>query len=77
MRQIKLTLSGAPGNYIDVINSLISFVYKLHLSNPEHLVMLLAGPVSHTGIQYMDLSTVYFAHFSDVELPLRIVVTLS
>ena len=36
--------------------------------------MLLAGPVSHTGIQYidhdeilnnpLDLSTIYFAHFT-------------
>ena len=42
--------------------------------NPEHLVMLLVGPISHTGTQYMDfvktfnisldLSAVYFAHFS-------------
>ena len=49
--------------------------------------MLLAGPISHIGTQYMDLveifnislnpSTVYFAHFSDVELLLCIVVTLS
>ena len=42
--------------------------------NPEHLVMFLAGPVSHSIIQCMDFieifnlsldfSTVYFAHFS-------------
>ena len=40
--------------------------------------MLLAGPIFHTGAQYMDvvetfnisldLATIYFAHFS-VELP--------
>ena len=44
------------------------------LLNPEHLVVLLAGPISHTSTQYMDfveifnisldLSTIYFAHFS-------------
>ena len=43
-------------------------------SIPEHLVVLLAGPISHTSTQYililsifyisMDLSTNYFAHFS-------------
>ena len=41
--------------------------------NPEHLVMLLAGPVPHTSTQYidfvdfyisLDLSTIYFTHFS-------------
>ena len=41
--------------------------------NPEHLVVLLAGPFSHTSTQYMilsifyismDLSTNYFVHFS-------------
>ena len=42
--------------------------------NPEHLVVLLAGRISHTSIQYMDfvkifnivldLSTIYFSHFS-------------
>ena len=47
---------------------------RQHLHNPEHLVVLLAGPISRTSIQYMDfvemfnisldLSTIYFAHFS-------------
>ena len=42
--------------------------------NPEPLAVLLAGPLSHTSTQYMDfvkifnisldLSTIYFAHFS-------------
>ena len=50
--------------------------------SPKHLVMLLAGPISHTGIAYMnffeifnvslDLSTIYFP--PGVELPLYIVV---
>ena len=41
---------------------------------PKHLVVLLAGPISHTGTQLMDfveilkisldLSTIYFDHFS-------------
>ena len=40
----------------------------------EHLVVLLAGPISHTSTQYidfvgffyisLDFSTIYFAHFS-------------
>ena len=44
------------------------------LLNLEHLVVLLAGPISHTSIQYMDfvdifnvslnLSTIYFARLS-------------
>ena len=43
------------------------------LLNPEHLVVLLAGPIAHTSTQYtdfvgfyisVDLSTNYFAHFS-------------
>ena len=43
------------------------------LLNPEHLVVLLAGPISHTSTQYMDfveifnisldLSPIYFANF--------------
>ena len=47
---------------------------RWHLLNPEHLVVLLAGPISHSSTQYMDfgeifnisldLSTIYFAHFS-------------
>ena len=62
MRQTTLTQSGAPGG-------------------------LLAGPDSHTSKQYtdfvqifnvsLDLSTIYIAHFSDVELHLCIVVTPS
>ena len=48
--------------------------------------MLLAGPISNTGIQYLnfieifnfslDLSTAYFVHLVGAELPLCIVVTL-
>ena len=44
------------------------------LLNLEHLVVLLAAPISHTATQYidfieifnvsLDLSTIYFAHFS-------------
>ena len=44
------------------------------LLNPEHLGMLLAGLISYTSTQYidfveifnisLDLSTIYFAHFS-------------
>ena len=52
----------------------LGFVMQ-RLLNPEHLVMLLAGPISQTCIQYMDideifntvlnLSTIiYFSHFS-------------
>ena len=47
---------------------------RWRLLNPEHLVMFLAGPISHTSTQYMDfveifnisldLSTIYIAHFS-------------
>ena len=46
---------------------------RRRLLNPEHLVVLLAGPISHTSTQYtdlsifyisMDLSTNYFADFS-------------
>ena len=47
---------------------------RQRLLNPEHTVVLLAGPISHTNTQYMDfveifnivldLSTVYFSHFS-------------
>ena len=42
--------------------------------NPEHLVVLMAGPISHTSTQYMDfvevfntsldLYTIYCANFS-------------
>ena len=49
--------------------------------------MLLAGPISHTSIQYFDfveiysisfdLSSIYFAHLVGAELCLCIVVTLS
>ena len=44
------------------------------LLNPEHLAVLLAGPISYASVQYMDfvqifnvslnLSAIYFAHFS-------------
>ena len=47
---------------------------RRRLLNPEHLIVLLAGPVSHISIQYMDfveifyvsqnLFTICFAHFS-------------
>ena len=47
---------------------------RRRLLNPENLVVLLAGPISHTSIQYMDfvkifnvsldLSIIYFANFS-------------
>ena len=47
---------------------------RRRLVNPEHLVVLLAGPISNTGTPYMDfveifnisrdLPTIYFAHFS-------------
>ena len=42
--------------------------------NPEHMVVLLAGSISHTSTQYIDFakflyftgfSTIYFAHFSE------------
>ena len=58
------------------------------LLNPEHLVLLLAGSISHTSIQYMDfveifsvsldLCTVYFTFLIlvGVELSLCIVVTV-
>ena len=49
--------------------------------------MLLAGPISHTSIQYMDFieifyvsldfSTIYFAHFNGCIASLCLVVTLS
>ena len=49
--------------------------------------MFWGGPISHSSTQYMDfvkifnisldLSSIYFVHFSGVELPLCIVVTLS
>ena len=49
------------------------------LLNPEHLAVLLAGPISHTDIQCMDfveiftvsldLSAVHLAVLVDVELP--------
>ena len=62
------------------------------LLNPEHLVVLLSEPISHTSIQYMDfveifnvsldLSTIYFIFLIlvGVELPfciIAMVVTLS
>ena len=60
---------------------------RRRLFNPEHLVVLLAGPISHTSTQYililsifyisMDLSTNYLFILVGVELPLCVVVTLS
>ena len=35
---------------------------RRRLLNPEHLVVLLAGPISHTSTQYIDF--VDFLHFS-------------
>ena len=56
---------------------------RRRLLKPEHLVVLLAGPTSHTSIQYKDfvrifnislnLSTIYFI-LVGAELPLYIVV---
>ena len=55
------------------ISAKTDFSRFLNNINPEHLVVLLAGPISHTSTQYidfvdfyisMDLSTNYFAHFS-------------
>ena len=47
----------------------------MHEADPENLVVLLAGPISHTSTQYMDsveifnialdLSTIYISHFSE------------
>ena len=47
---------------------------RRHLLSPEHLLLLLAGPISHTSTQFMDfveilnismdLSTIYLPHFS-------------
>ena len=46
---------------------------RRRLLNPEHLVVLLAGPISHISTQYivlsifyisLDLSAIYFTHFS-------------
>ena len=60
---------------------------RQRLLNPEHLVVLLDGPISHTSTQYIDF--VDFLHFNGsvlpiillilvgVELPLCVVVTLS
>ena len=55
--------------------------------NLEHLVVLLAGPISHTSTQYMDfveifnvwldLSTVYFANFNGCNIVLFNFVMLS
>ena len=54
---------------------------KAYTIRTEHLVVLLAGPISHTSIQYMDfnvslnLSTNYLLLLMGVELPLCAVVT--
>ena len=41
---------------------------RRHLLNPDHLVVLLAGPISHTSTQYMDFveifNIVYYIIFS-------------
>ena len=69
----------------------LDFRDYVYLLNPEHLVVLLAGPISHTTIQYiqyMDFVEIFsIFHWIcllcillilvDVELPLCIVVTLS
>ena len=34
----------------------------IDILNPEHLVVLLAGPISHTSTQYIDF--VDFLHFN-------------
>ena len=54
--------------------------------NPEHLVVLLAGPISHTSTQYIDFVDFLTFHciclpfillnLVGVELPLCVVVTL-
>ena len=53
--------------------------------NPEHLVVLLAGPIFHTSIRYVDFVeifnvlldlSIYFARLVGVELPLCLPVTL-
>ena len=54
------------------------------LLNPEHLVVLSVGRISHASTQYMDfveifnivldLSTIYFLILVSVELPLCVVV---
>ena len=51
---------------------------RWRLLNPEHLVVLLAGPISHTSTQYidfveilnisLDLPTIYFVHFVGILL---------
>ena len=82
--------------YIDLslgfVNTLSDFWFchtrgKWQLLNPEHLVMLLTGSVSHISIQCMeyieifniplDLSTIYLLVLVGVELPLSMVVTPS
>ena len=65
----------------------VSCMRQTTLLNPEHLVVLLAGPVSHTSIQYvdyveisniaLDLSTIHLLALVGVELSLCVVVTPS
>ena len=60
---------------------------RRHLLNPEHLVVLLAGPIFHASIEYMDfveifnvsldLSTICLLILVSVELSLCVVVTPS
>ena len=57
------------------------------LTHPEHLVVLLAGPISHTSTQYIDFVDFFMFHWIclpsillilvGVELPLCVAVTLS
>ena len=60
---------------------------RRHLLNPEHLVVLLAGLISHTSTQYIDFVDFFTFHWIRLpfillilvgtELPLCLVVTLS
>ena len=57
------------------------------LLNPEHLVVVLARPISHTSIRYIDFVEISMFHWifllfillilMGVELPLHTVITLS
>ena len=60
--------------FIDAVETIKKQKRRLHLLNPEYLVVLLAAPISYTSTQYidfvkifnisMDLSTIYFVNFS-------------
>ena len=62
------------------------YAYSIQILN-SNLVLLLAGPISHTSIQYMDhiemfqisldLSDIYLLVLVGVELPFCVVVTPS